>query len=226
MVTKITIWKVFLPSLPKPAMALHDYVAEILGSKASIRVLRTLVRYRGKVFTVRELAKAAGLSHPQASKVLRVLESRGVVRLQPVGRAYQVSLNDGSYVLKSVIEPLFAAERDTVNSLVSTIRPFFDDKRIVSVAVFGSVAKGLERETSDIDLLIVADDRDLANERAAVATVAALSAFGHALSPLILDRERFIKNREAGLERSILAHYTLVSGIDPKEIVASGKAGR
>jgi predicted nucleotidyltransferase len=207
-------------------MALHDYAAEVFGSKASVRVLRALVRYRGKVFTVRELAKAADLSHPQASKVLKGLESRGVVRLQPVGRALQVSLNDESYVLKSVIEPLFAAERDTVDSLVSTIRPFFEDERIVSVAIFGSVARGLEREASDVDLLIVAKDRDFANERAAAATVAALSVFGHALSPLILDKERFVKNGNGELERSILAHYTLVCGRDPKEVISSGQARR
>jgi len=207
-------------------MALRDYAEEILGSKGHVRVLRALVRYRGKVFTVRELAKAADLSHPQTSKVLRGLESRGVVRLQPVGRAHQVSLNDESYVLKSVIEPLFVAERNTINSLVSTIRSFFEDKRIVSVAIFGSVARGLEREASDIDLLIVSDDGDLANERAAAATVATLSMFGHALSPLIIERERFAKNSKGELERSMLAHYTLVYGIDPKEIVASGKASR
>jgi predicted nucleotidyltransferase len=207
-------------------MALHDYMAEILGSKASVRLLRALVRYRGKVFTIRELAKAADLSHPQASKVLQGLESRGVVRLQPVGRAHQVSLNDESYILKSVIEPLFAAERGTLDSLVSIIRPFFEDERIVSVAIFGSVARGVEKETSDIDLLIVADDRDVANERAAAATIAALSVFGHALSPLILDRESFAKNSKGELVRSILAHNTLVCGRDLKEITANGKAGR
>jgi len=207
-------------------MALHDYVAEVMGSKANVRVLRALVRYRGKVFTVRELAKAADISHPQASKVLKGLESRGVVRLQPIGRAHQVTLNDESYVLKSIIEPLFAAERDTVNSLVFAIRPFFEDRRIVSVAIFGSVARGLERETSDIDLLIVAEDKDLANERAAAATVAALSVFGHALSPLILDRERFAKDGNGELEKSILAHNILVCGRDLKEIITSGKAGR
>jgi len=85
---------------------------------------------------------------------------------------------------------------------------------------------GLERETSDIDLLIVADDKELANERAAAATITALSAFGHALSPLILDRERFAKDGDGELERSILARYTLVRGRDPKEIIASGKVGR
>lgn len=207
-------------------MALHDYVAEVFGSKASVGVLRALVRYRGKVFTVRELAKAADLSHPQASKVLKGLERRGVVRLQPVGRAYQVTLNDESYVLKSVIEPVFLAERETLDSLISTIRPFFEDERIDAAALFGSAARGLEKESSDVDLLIITNDRDLANERAAAATVASLSAFGHALSPLILDRKRFAKDSGGELERSILAHYTLVCGRDLKEVIANGKTGR
>jgi hypothetical protein len=35
-------------------MVLRDYAADILGSKTSIRLLRTLARYEGKVFTVRE----------------------------------------------------------------------------------------------------------------------------------------------------------------------------
>ena len=94
-------------------VALHDYAADILGSKTSIRVLRTLARYGGKVFTVRELSAAAGVSHPQASAVLKELERRGVVRLQPVGKAYQVSLNKESYIVNSLIEPLFAAEKNT-----------------------------------------------------------------------------------------------------------------
>jgi DNA-binding transcriptional ArsR family regulator len=68
-------------------VALHDYAADVLGSKTSVRILRMLARYERKVFTVRELSAAAGVSHPQALVVLKELEKRGVVRLQPVGRA-------------------------------------------------------------------------------------------------------------------------------------------
>jgi predicted nucleotidyltransferase len=207
-------------------MALHDYAADILGSKTSIRLLRALSRYRGKVFTVRELSLAAGVSHPQASAVLKGLERRGVVKLQPVGKAYQVSLNEESYVIKSMIEPLFTAERDTVDSLIATIRPFFDYARILSAAVFGSVASGEEGNASDIDLLVIADDRGFAIRKAAGAAFAVLSQFGHVLSPLILSRERFAKDRDEELEKSILEHYVLVCGKDLREFAESGKTGR
>jgi len=33
--------------------ALNDYVTNILGSKANVRVLKTLLHHRGKVFTMR-----------------------------------------------------------------------------------------------------------------------------------------------------------------------------
>src|SRR3990170_2678010 len=125
MVTYFTIWKVFLPHSLRVAVALHNYTIDILGSKANFRVLKTLLRYRGKIFTIRELARTAGLSHPETSKVLKTLEKRGVVRLQPIGRAYQVSLNEESYILKSMIEPLFRAEENTLSSLLSTIKSFF-----------------------------------------------------------------------------------------------------
>jgi predicted nucleotidyltransferase len=207
-------------------VALHDYIDEVLGSKARLRVLKTLVRYRGKVFTIRELARTAGLSHPEVSLVVKDLESRGVVRLQPVGRAYQVILNEESYILRSIVEPLVAAEERTLSDLVSTIRLFFDDERIFSVVVFGSVAKGLERSHSDVDLLIVSDDRELATDCAARANAAVLSRFGLGLSPLIMDETHLVHGRSRDLVDSILESYWQVSGRDLKEIVRNGKASR
>ncbi|MBI2937165.1 MAG: nucleotidyltransferase domain-containing protein [Thaumarchaeota archaeon] len=221
-----TIWKVFLPHPLRVAVALHNYTIEILGSKANFRVLKTLLRYRGKIFTIRELARTAGLSHPETSKVLKTLEKRGVVRLQPIGRAYQVSLNEESYILKSMIEPLFQAEENTLSSLLSTIKSFFKDKRISTVAIFGSVAKGIEKDTSDIDLLVIAEDREFANECVSRASAATTSRFGFALSPLIMSKERFIQESDRELEKSILESYTLVCGKDLKKIIKRGKASR
>ena len=123
-VQEVTIWKMFLPP-PGLPMALNDYVSNVLGSKATVLVLKTLLHHRGKVFTIRELARTAGLSHPEVSRVVKELERRGIAKLQPVGRAQQISLNEKSYVLKSMIEPLFRAEKNTVDSLISTIKPFF-----------------------------------------------------------------------------------------------------
>jgi len=207
-------------------VALHDYTTEVLGSKANLRVLKTLLNYRGKIFTIRELARTAGISHPEASKVVRELEKRGVLNLQPVGKAIQVSLNEESYILKSIVEPIFRAEKSTLSYLISTIKPFFIDKRITSVAIFGSVARGVERDNSDLDLLVIADDKEFANACISRASLASASKFGFALSPLIMGRARFIRERNKDLEKSILVSYAIVSGKDLSEVIQNVKASR
>jgi predicted nucleotidyltransferase len=205
-------------------MKLHNYASQILGNKVTIGVLKVLVRYKGKIFTVRELARVSGFSHPEVSKVVKQLEESGVLRLQPIGRAYQISLNEESYILRSMIEPMFLAEEETINSLISTIRPFFKNKKIISVVIFGSVAKGQERETSDVDLLIIAEDRDTANECAAEASNATVLKFGTALSPLIMDKQKFIRKRNEKLVKSILESYMFVYGKDLREMRGFGKS--
>jgi predicted nucleotidyltransferase len=199
-------------------MALHDYASQILGNRFTIKVLKTLLRYRGKVFTIRELARVTHVSHPEVSKVVKELEAAGVVRLKPIGRAYQIILNDESYILKSMIEPVFRAERETVNHLISTIRPFFQNRKIVSAAIFGSVARGEEKQTSDVDLLVVSKDKDIANECIAKANTATLSTFATALSPLIMDKQELARRRNEKLVKSILQSYIIIYGKDLREI--------
>ena len=199
-------------------MALHDYLDEVLGSKASIRVLKTLVRYKGKIFTIRDLARTAGLSHPEVSLVVKSLERRGIVKLQPVGRAQQVILNEESYVLNSIVRPAFRAEEGTLEALVSTIKPFFADRTIKSTAVFGSAARRLEDIHSDVDLLIIAEQREIANEKAAGASAAMVSKFGVGLSPLIMDETSFAGKKNENLVKSILESYKMVRGKDLREI--------
>ena len=199
-------------------MAFHDYLGEILGSKAGIQVLKTLVRYRGKVFTMRDLARTAGLSHPEVSLVVRNLERWGVVRLQPVGRAQQVLLNEESYVLNSIVRPAIKAEEGTLKALMATIRPFLKGKPINSAAVFGSAARGLERKRSDVDLLVIAEDGEVANEKVARASAAAVSKFGTGLSPLIMDKASFASRKNDDLAKSILGAYKMVCGKDLKEV--------
>lgn len=219
MVVLSTIWKVFLSADGRRPVSLHNYLEEILGSKASIRVLKTLVRYRGKVFTIRELAKTAGISHPEVSLVVKNLEKRGVLKIQLVGRAQQVTLNEDSYILKSMVEPSITAEEKTMGDLVSTIRPFFEDKRISSAAIFGSAARGVEKNLSDIDLLVVSNDKEFASDCAAKANAAVSSRFGVDLSPLIVDEAFLNRRKSRNLTSSILESHIRVWGREIAEVM-------
>ncbi|MDE1854261.1 MAG: nucleotidyltransferase domain-containing protein [Thaumarchaeota archaeon] len=197
-------------------MALRDF-SDVLASKAGIRVIRALVKYKGKVFTVRELARTAGVTHPEVSLVARRLEERGMVKIQPVGNALQIILNDESYIIRSAAEPLVRAEEGAVKELVATIRPFLDSEPVISAAIFGSVARGEEKKTSDVDLLVVTRDKEKANESVAEASARVISKFGVGLSPLIMDDAQFMRGR--GIVGSVLESYVMVAGQDLERLV-------
>jgi DNA-binding transcriptional regulator YhcF (GntR family) len=120
-------------------MKLHRYLEQLLGNKVSISVLRTLVQYKGKIFTIRRLAHDADVSHPGVSKTVGELEKFGIVQIQPVGRSHQVSLNEKSHVLKKIIEPMFMAEKQTIDQVILILKRHLSTKKIISSVVFGSV---------------------------------------------------------------------------------------
>src|SRR5574337_50289 len=141
-------------------MLLHRYLEDVLGNKASITLLRTLINYQGKIFTMRGLAVEAKVTPNEAALTIHDLERFGVVKIQPVGRAYQLELNKKSYILNKIIEPIIESEKNTLDQLLVLLKKYLDTKKIITAVIFGSVVKGQEKIDSDIDLLVISNDHD------------------------------------------------------------------
>jgi predicted nucleotidyltransferase len=199
-------------------MKLHAYLEQVLGTKAGISILRSLVRYKGKIFTVRGLARDADVSSVEASRTIEQLEQFGIVKVQPVGRAYQVFLNDQSYVLNRIVKPILIAEEKTVSELIMILAKHLTTKKILSTAVFGSVTKGEEKEDSDIDLLVISDDFDLATGAVANASEEVALTFHSRVSPIIFTKKKFISKKNDDLIRSILSNHILVTGLELEKL--------
>lgn len=193
-------------------MKLHNYLEQVLGNKITISILRTLVRYRGKIYTIRGLAEDVGASHPEVSKTLSELEKYGIVQIQPVGRAHQISLNEKSYILNKIIKPAIQAEKDTITELINYLRKVFDTKKIVTAAIFGSVATTQEKIDSDIDLFIVCDDNDYALTLIVEASREVASKFHGDLSPIIFTQRELKAKKRGQLVQSIINDHILISG--------------
>jgi predicted nucleotidyltransferase len=193
-------------------MKLHHYLEQVLGNKISIRVLRTLVKHKGKIYTVRKLANDAGASHPETSKIIQRLEKFGIVKVQPVGNAYQLSLNKKSYVLAKIIEPAMKAEAQTLDEIILMLKKYFATKEIITAAIFGSTAKEMEKEDSDIDLLVIADDAEKTNAIIADAQEQINSIFCSHISPLIFSSKELKSKKNTDLVRSIMDNHILIAG--------------
>ena len=200
-------------------MKLHKYLEQALGNKISISILRVLVDHKGKIFTIRRLAEDAGASHPEVSATVDELEKFGIVQIQPVGRAHQVSLNEKSYVLKEVIEPILKAEEKTLDTVILVLKKYLNTKKIISAAIFGSVSKGEEKENSDIDVLVISDDFEHATMLISNAGQEIFLKFHSKISPIIFSESEFkSKKKKNALIRSILDNYIMIYGKDMKRL--------
>jgi predicted nucleotidyltransferase len=194
-------------------MKLHNYLEYVIGNKIAIGMLRALVRYKGKIYTIRGLAEDAGASHPEVSKTLTDLEKFGIVQIQPVGRAHQISMNEKSYVLNKIILPMFKAEEKTLDEVISILKAHFGKKRITSAAIFGSVAAGKEQIDSDLDILVLCDNFDYAISAVSSAAEEVSLKFQTNLSHIVFSESQFrSKGRNHPLIRSILDNHILIYG--------------
>lgn len=199
-------------------LRLHAYLEGLVGNRTTISVARSLVEHPGKVFTVRGLAKDAGVSPSEASLILRELEEAGAVKLQPVGRSYLVTPNEKSFVLQRIIKPLVRAESETLeqlrNQLKRVFKPWVKRREITSVYLFGSVVSGEEKKDSDVDIFIISNNSRKANEAAAKAQAQISASFNKKISPLIFCEREFDSKKNSKLIRSIASQCVLIAGKD------------
>jgi len=193
-------------------MLLHRYLERVLGNRVSISLLRTMIRYRGKIFTIRGLAEQAKVSPNETALVIHDLEELGIVKIQPIGRAYHLELNEKSYILNKIIEPIVDAEKNTIDELLQILRKHLDTKKIISAAIFGSVAKGEEKIDSDIDLLIVSNDQDHAISVVSAASEQVFTRFHGGLSQIIFTEKEFKDKQKGSLIQSISDNHILICG--------------
>ncbi|MCZ7535486.1 MAG: nucleotidyltransferase domain-containing protein [Acidimicrobiia bacterium] len=115
------------------------------------RLLGALTRVSGSM-TLRALADVAGVSAPQASRVLRRLVDLGVVERRDVPPAALFSLASGN-LTADVVRDLAAVRRLLLERLRAEAEGM--SPRPVNVTVFGSLARGDAGPESDVDLLVV-----------------------------------------------------------------------
>jgi len=171
-----------------------------------------MINYKGKIFTVRGLAEQAKVTPNEAALTIHDLERFGIVKIQPVGRAYQLDLNKKSYILNKIIEPIIESEKNTLTEILGLLKKHLDTKKIITAVIFGSVVKGQEKIDSDIDLLVVSNDREHAIAQISEATEQIFSIFHGSISPIIFAEKEFKTKQKESLIRSIIDNHILICG--------------
>jgi len=192
-------------------MQFHDLVEMLLGSRVKVKVLRTLWRYREKEFTIRELAKFLGVSHTGIKKVVDELEKTNVLRLRTVGRSCAFRLNMNSYAA-NIVGRTFEMESGVLSELRDVIREKLKSRFVTSAALYGSVVEGKETSRSDIDLLIITDQREKVEEIVAELQNDVSERFGNSISAYYISEEDLRKKRKEPPIKQALQNHMLICG--------------
>ncbi len=151
--------------LAKPSSAYHQPLDSILGSPATVRVLRVLSNHGGYL-SATEVSERAELNRVGTKRVLESLVETRFVERSGRARSVLYHLGEANY-LAPAIQALFRHERERMDGVGHMVRELAERVQPVPIAVwhFGSAARAEDRFDSDYDLALIGDARLLAQQK-------------------------------------------------------------
>jgi len=138
-------------------MRFHQPLTGILNNRAKVRILRFLCR-KGGQWSGRGLAAELSLNPVTAHRALRSLHQETLLDLRRSGPLFLYSLRDDQFIVRELLRPLFEREEEALNRLSERVKGSLGQSlkpHVAAAAFYGSVARGEESPTSDVDLLIL-----------------------------------------------------------------------
>lgn len=219
-----------MPPLPRSGL-LREPLSYALGTRAKVALLRVLATVPTPLGQ-RDLARRARVPHRTAQVALEELVAMRLVHRLQGGREFMVSLNR-SHRLGPPIAALLTAEALLFQALLArlaeAVAPGGRAPGVVSLAVFGSVARGTERLGSDLDVLLVAKDlpaREKYLDRLSAAIEPLTAEFGCNLRPIgYTVSETRAAFRRTGLLREVARDMVTVHGTPMRELLTDATFG-
>lgn len=189
-------------------MKFSNYLETLLGSKVKVKILRALFRFRNKIFTSRELAGQIGVSHTAVLKSLDDLHGMNVISIESHGKSNLIKLNEQSGILE-MLSNLFLSETCTLNKLKEELKKMFP---IGKIALFGSIASKTEKPNSDIDVLVISDDKAKIEDIISKNQEKFSKKFGNTISAHVIGENEFKRKKNSDFVRGIIKNHIIIRG--------------
>jgi predicted nucleotidyltransferase len=202
---------------------LRHPLSTLLGSEASVRVLREMALHGGELTTT-QLARRTALTDQSVRNVLAVLRGSALLRLYGQGRSTSYQL-DSAHPLAGMLIQLFKEEDARVGAVLQQVRDAAQRSEIAALWLFGSVARREDRMGSDLDLLLVVwDDDDVDRVADAFREAVARITEEHRLAVSVIpvggeDILRLARTNDP-FWREMLSDAQPLLGLDPKSLLS------
>jgi predicted nucleotidyltransferase len=197
-------------------------IADALFTKTQQRVLSLLYSRPGKSFFTNEIVRWVKMGRGTVQRELDRMTSSGLLTVSQSGnqRHYQANLENPVYrELLGIVRKTFGLA-DVIRESLTRF-----DKGIEFVFIYGSIAKGEDSASSDIDLLVVSESVAYSELMAELAKAG--ESLGRIINPSIYSLKELktkIRNKNAFLTRVMEQPKIWVKGND-NDIKELGKPG-
>ena len=170
---------------------------EIFSAPSHIAILRVLNQITQGI-SGRELARRAAINDRTCRLALGRLEQLGLVENLGIGKIKLFRLNRKNYFAEKVLPSLFVGEVSFLGSLIEKLQEALKGN-CKWACVYGSVAKKMDVETSDLDVLVVVKgekEMKIMQDKMTELISSIISGFGLSLSPVILTDFQWRKGKQ------------------------------
>lgn len=167
-------------------------LAETLFSAYRRRVLALLLLRPDEHFHVREISRLSGVPAGSLHRELKLLAEAGLLVSHTAGNQVRYQANRDCPIFQELAS-ILTKTSGLADVVREALLPISDH---VDVAfIFGSVAQGAERATSDVDVFLIGK---VSFSEAVQALATTHHRLGREINPVVMPRERFIDKFEAG----------------------------
>ncbi|MCD6476887.1 MAG: nucleotidyltransferase domain-containing protein [Candidatus Aenigmarchaeota archaeon] len=123
----------------------------ILGNKIPLKILRFLMNNPSSEFYEKELIEKLKISKGSVRKWLILLEKMKFILIKRKGRLKIIKINKENSLVKQI---------KILNTMFKIVPYLYKEKIDAEVYLFGSCSRGENDEKSDIDILIIAKNKE------------------------------------------------------------------
>ncbi len=167
-------------------------LAEALFGKTRRMILSFLYTHSDDSFYLRQIARATGASLGAMPRELKILTDAGIITRRVQGNQVHFQANRECPIFRE-LKSIIIKTAGVADVLRDALAPLED--RIKLAFIYGSFAKGDERATSDVDVIIVGD---MKSREAISALRPSYEVLGREVNPSCFSVDEFRKRLKKG----------------------------
>lgn len=209
-------------------MTIEKSLDDVLDSRSKVKIIRLFISKREDFMASgSDIARLIGLTPPATHTSLKVLCDQDILKRDIVGRQHIYRLNISNRIVKDILKPAFLKEvsikEDIKDFLIRRIKKYKVSAFVVSLILYGSLARGETHGSSDCDVAVVVKNTQVKKEIEDL-FIEKISTefseyFGISLDSYIKTYKEFLECLKKGLTpvSTLMRSYIVLCGKDPVE---------